>query len=347
MPDVRLFVGGQVYGGWTTVRVARSIEQLAGTFELQVTDRWAGQDVRRPIRNGEACTVEVDGERVITGYVDDVAPEFGPDGRRLSVRGRGRTADLVDCAAIHASGQWVNADLMRVARDICAPFGLNVRKAADIGEAFGNEAAKIDEGETAFDFLDRLARMRAVLLTSDAQGDLVITRTGTGRAPAALIEGENLISARAQYSWRDRYSRYIVKGQDKGGDFVSPEQAAHALGEAVDSAIGRYRPTLVRAEDRVNTASAGRRARFERDLAIARSTRVTVTVRDWSAGGELWQPNTLAEIRSPMLGLDTTWLIVGVGFMQSDREGTRTELSLAPPAAFDLQAEPEPEEVSF
>ena len=38
-----LKIDGVYYGGWKTVRVTRAIEQMAGTFELEVTERWPHQ----------------------------------------------------------------------------------------------------------------------------------------------------------------------------------------------------------------------------------------------------------------------------------------------------------------
>ena len=35
-----LRVGGQIYGGWKAVSVRTSIEQLAGNFELALTERY-------------------------------------------------------------------------------------------------------------------------------------------------------------------------------------------------------------------------------------------------------------------------------------------------------------------
>ena len=53
MPEVILTVGGRQYGGWKSVDIRRGIEQIAGSFELSVTERWAGQDQMRPIRQGD------------------------------------------------------------------------------------------------------------------------------------------------------------------------------------------------------------------------------------------------------------------------------------------------------
>ncbi|MDE7370600.1 MAG: hypothetical protein K2N07_02450, partial [Desulfovibrio sp.] len=46
-PDIRLEVAGQLWGGWTSIEIRRGLEQCAGTFSLDLTDRWPGQESRR------------------------------------------------------------------------------------------------------------------------------------------------------------------------------------------------------------------------------------------------------------------------------------------------------------
>ena len=65
--DVRLIVNGVRYGGWKDIRVTRSIESIAGSFALEVTDRWAEQTESWPIAEESECRVEIDGEAVING----------------------------------------------------------------------------------------------------------------------------------------------------------------------------------------------------------------------------------------------------------------------------------------
>ena len=56
---VVLRVGNRDYAGWETMKLARSIEALAGSFSLTVVDRWAGQRKPWPIREGDECSVIV------------------------------------------------------------------------------------------------------------------------------------------------------------------------------------------------------------------------------------------------------------------------------------------------
>lgn len=332
-----LYVGAEIYGGWQRVSVTRSIEQIANGFELEVTERWPGQSASRPIRPGEKCALKLDGETVITGYVDDSEPTFGKQAHSLSVKGRDATGDLVDCSAIHKAGQWANAPLDRIARDLCAPFGIQVKVETNAGKPF--PSYKIDPGETAFECIERAARLKAVLLISDGEGNLVITRAGNQRVDTALVEGQNILEGRGHFSWKDRYSIVTVKGQERGDDFFFGENAAAPSASARDESITRYRPLIVLAEAHGAGATLRDRATWERNVRMGRGNRGTINVQGWrDAEGKLWQPNTLVTVTSPLLWLDQAeMLIVGCTYTLDDN-GTRTALSIARREAFDLVA---------
>jgi len=331
---VELRVNGNYFGGWQSDKIDRGIEQMAGTFDLSVTDRWntnEGQQVMQ-IKPGQACEVLVNGAVVITGYVDDTGPRYDKQTHSISVTGRDCTADLVDCSAIYKSGHWSKKKLEDIAADLCAPFGIRVITNTDTGEAFGSFS--IQEGESVFETLERAARMRAVLLMSDGQGNLLITRAGTVRAPAGLTEGDNILTAEARFSWKDRFSDYIVKGQAQGDDENYGETVAQPSGSIKDGAITRYRPLIIMAEDQGSNATLKQRAEWERNVRAGRSAHATVTVHGWDVGGQLWVPNEITHLYSPWLYADLDMLIVSVGYSEDD-SGSVTTLQLALPHAFD------------
>lgn len=346
MTEISLSVDGYVYGGWKRVRVTRSIEHLAGDFELEVTERWQDAAAPRPIRPGHACSIRIGDQVVITGYVDDARPRYDAASAGVTVAGRDRTGDLVDCSVLHA--QWAAADLERIARDVCQPFGIPVATAAAVGAPFAMETATVQQGETGSELLSRLARHRALLLVADGRGGLQITKAGRGRAVTELVEGQNILSATGAFSWRDRFSSYRVLGSRTGFDESTPKQNAHPIGEVTDPAVTRHRPRVLLAEEQVDSAIAKQRAAWEQRTRAGRSGRATVVVQGWLQGdGAVWQPNTLATIRSPRLGLPkATWLIVSVSHLLGE-DGSLTELELCPPSAFDLLAEPEEQEALY
>lgn len=338
--EVVLKLQGVTYAGWETVRINRGLEQLAGTFELGLTDKWSLDASMLRIRDGQACQVLIDGTPVITGWVDDVEPGHGADEHTLRVRGRDKAGDLVDCAAIHATQEWAGRTLAQVAGDLVRPFGIGVQVATAIGSPF--QYTHIDDGETVWEVLERAARLRGVLIVSDsATGDIVITRAAARRAIRSLRLGHNILGGSSVRSQRDRYSLYRVTGQQRETDFIEPEQAATSKAEVRDRAISRYRPTVIAAEGAADISDCRTRARWERSVRSARGQRATVRVRGWLDGDAPWAPNTLVAAEDPWLGLDGDYLIAGVEYAIDESEGQISSLSLVPPAAYEVLPEKE------
>ena len=254
----------------------------------------------------------------------------------MRISGRDKTGDLVDCSALYKSGQWFNVKLDRLALDLLAPYGIKVIVQANIGAAFPTH--NIQQGESVFECLERAARMRGVLLTSNSQGDLVITRAGKAKASMAIVEGENLLSGHVDLSWKDRYSSYTVKGQTSGDGWMYGNAGKVQVNPKItvaDKAITRHRPLIVLNEGKADGVTAERRAKWEKNIRVGRSARITAQVQGWGSAEKLWEPNQLVLVRAPSLRANFEMLVVSVTYLL-DEGGTRTELSLSLPEAFDM-----------
>lgn len=333
-----LVVDGRIYGGWKRLEVQRSIEQIAGGFILELTSRWPGADVPVGLREGLPCEVRLGGETVITGYIDMFEPDLTDTSSMIRVEGRDKTGDLVDCSAIHKTGQWRGVRLEQIVRDIAAPFGITVEVATDTGEVFKRFA--LEEGEHAFDAIDRACRLRAVLVTSTPQGNLLLTRASETATDVTLKEGVNIRRISATHTWKDRHSEIFLKAQVPGDDDEHGADAAHLKASAKDGEINRYRPLIVMAEHGTSAKALGQRAKWETLVRMGRGKRGKCTVLGWRTGqdgasGPLWQPNTLVHIDSPRMNLQREMLIVGCAYSLSE-QGTTTELTFARREAFEL-----------
>lgn len=347
MSNLTLTVAGVRYSGWESIRIRDGIEQLAGSFELSVSERFTGLANPRPLRPGQKAIVAIDGAAIISGYIDVVSPDYDAKSHTLNVSGRDATGDLVDCAAIHKSGAWADRNLAQIARDLCQPFGLSVIVDTDVVKPFKHFA--IEPGETVLETLDRAARYRGVLLTSltDDQGEtfLNLTQPGqSGAAPASLELGKNIRRASGHSSLLERFADYIVKAQQAGTDQLYGTAAAAPSGSALDAAIGRYRPTVILAEDQCDAKHCQTRAEWQRTVAAARARQVVYTVGGWQANGALWRKNMTVKIKDQYAGIDETRLISEVAFTL-DEQGQRTELTCVPKDAYKPQQVPQPESV--
>lgn len=344
MSEVVLLVNGERYGGWKTVRVRLGIEQIAGSFELSVSEMWPDQAAEIVIKPFDACKLQIDGETLITGFVDELGVDYDAEQHTVTVRGRDATGDLVDCSAIHASGEWKNQNALQIARDLCAPFDIKVKATVDVGEPFSTWS--IQEGETVFENIDRMCRHRALLPISDGVGGMVLTRAGTERAPTALVLGENIKNASGTKSGLDRYSQYIVKGQRPVDDLVEGDDATALRGYTEDEAVPRYRPLIIVDSTASDQASLQKRAEWERNVRAGRAAPMTYTAQGWRHRDGLWRSNTIVPVRDSFLRTERDYLVKSLQYRLDDN-GEQVDLDITLPEAFDLVALPEPDDESL
>lgn len=338
--DVRLTVDGMIYGGWKSLTFRRSLEECCAAFSLEVTEKWPGTDARRPIKRGAAYSMSLGGDEVAAGYVDGTPRSYGTDMHSVSVKARCGLADIVDCAAIvDGPHEFSNIGLAEIAARLCKPYGVSVQTQCDLGAPFPRFA--IQPGETVWSALDRAMRMRAVLAHSDARHTLVFTRAGLGGTAAGSLQlGQNVKSATGEFSFEQRFSDIIVRGQQESADDLDTTSEMQAEGRAHDAAVMRYRPTVIVGETVAADQTLTERAEWHKAVAYGRSATATYTVQGWrDAGGALWRPNTTVPVRDDYLEINEPLLIVSTELQLSPEGGTTATLTVSHPSAYALIAE--------
>lgn len=339
---IQLRLGGQVFEGWKSARVRRSLDAAAGSFDLSLSETHPDRPPARLIQRGASVTVTMGRDTVITGYIDErEIPIVG----EVSIRGRDRTADLVDCAPDLEPNEWRSTKLEDLARALAAPFGVTVRALAATGSAFAKVA--LNPGQKAWDLLEERARYRGVVLMTDGLGALVIDAVGGGARAESIVEGGNLLDGTAKFSDLERYSDYVVRGQSPGNDFLSGAAISGPEGKARDLGVGRFRQLVVVASSAVDRAQCEARAKREATVRAARSETVSASVRGWrQSSGRLWTPNELTRFRSQRFGIDADLLVVSVEY-RIDGSSLTTTMELQRPEAFAAMPEPELAETGF
>lgn len=317
---IALKVGGVKYLGWTSARVTRRLEALAGDFELVTTDRWSMQTRDGasefqpgtwPFRGGDQFVISIDDVDVMTGAIDSREMSYGATDHTVSVKGRDAAGELVDCSVLLDSWEFSNVDVLTLANKITAPFGIKVslQTGLILPPTTIPKKYSIDPGDTAANALENLCRVAGLLAVSDGVGHVTLVRAETLKiCDSQLIERVNIKAASATYDLKNRFHKYVVLGSHKGKDDLSGKAAAGVLGQAIDEEIQRSRRVLViRPEGNVTTAQATRRAEWEATVRKARSASVSITVPGWKMGtGELWPLNRLVKVYSPRLELGAT-----------------------------------------
>ncbi|MBJ7537160.1 phage baseplate assembly protein [Marinomonas transparens] len=344
--ELIVHIGGKVHSYWTQATIARSMERGAHSFDLSLTDSFEIADsamqnaLVRSVQPGMDVAVLINDEQIVAGYVDDVNVSYDGKSHSLNITGRSKIADLIDCSGAGQQFQ-LGQSLTDIANTLCQPFGIQV-SVADSATSAANEPFKSDQmldlGQPIWEFLEGLARLKAVLLASDADGNLVITRAGAKMADVALVLGENIKTASSTFSDRSVFSEYSVYGQQAKNPSTNQDAKAITQNKGNASAEGvRYRPFAVSADIPSDTAACETRAKWQKNVFESRAKSMTYTVQGWRQrpNGKLWEPNALVSVEDPWLGWDGELLITETR-ITLDEGGSNTQIHLMPKGAFDL-----------
>lgn len=341
-PDVSLVVSGQRHEGWKSVSIHMGIEELAPTFQVSLTERWTQAREPMPIVEGDRVELSIGETLVLTGYVDDVDEDYDAQSHSVSVSGRTRTGDLVECAAIHKGGSIRGRNIKQIAELLCAPFGITVslsEPGLDIGEAI--KAFTIQDGESVFDSLNELARKEGILLLVDAKGNLVLARAASEPLGTVSVDKFNIKRGSRRKSMRERFSNYLIKSQLAGSDLLSGTGAAHVKATAYDDAVLRYRPLTI-VDHGGTVALANQRATWERNTRAGRALVLAYDVRGWTHHYGVWTPNTLVRVDDERFNIDDHMLVTSVDLSRTLEQGRVATLELMARETFDVLKPPKP-----
>ena len=330
---VELSVNDKIYGGWQQITIVRSIETLAGSFSLKITDRWSGQQLPWPIREEDSCTVRIDDETVIDGFVDTRNPSYDAETESLTVTGLDRAGALVQNSVDIGKWSFKNATVLDIVRAVALQHLIKVKLAPGVTLPPRIPKLVIGVGDTGATVITNATKAAGLLAVSDGAGGIVLIQGATERA-SALVQGQNILSAGGRFDASRRHNEYIVLSQVAGTD-KAHGSAALTRGRATDEGVKRFGRTLViRPPTGQSRADAQRLADWTARTRAAKGARVTVTTPGWKQpGGKLWKPNTISLVQSPKLGVDGDMLISQVEYMTGE-SSEMARLSLVRPDAF-------------
>lgn len=334
MDDLSLIIGDRQLMGWEGIRVTRGIERMPSDFDVLMTERYPGELSSFVIQDGDEVIVKLGEDRVITGYVDRFVPSIDARQHSIQVSGRGKCADLVDCAAEWPGSQISNSNALDIAAKLAQPYGISVSTDVDVGRVVPQFNLML--GETVYEIIERVSRWRALLVYDDVFGNLVLSRVGTRAAACGFQEGVNVQSASIAYSMDQRFSE--VQAYRVATDtFHDLGDRGNLIGTAMDPNVPRHRRHIVVAEsgdayEEVVTA----RALWEIARRFGRSYQLNLTTDSWrDSEGALWTPNTLVPVSLPSLKLkQASWVISEVTYRRDEQSGTTADLVIMPREAF-------------
>jgi prophage tail gpP-like protein len=343
--DVSIIVGGKTIAGWTRVRLTRGIERLPADFHIELTEYYSGDNSTVVIAPGSPCQIFLGPDVVLTGYVDEYSPSISGKSHRVSLYGRSKSEDLVDCGAEYPNAQILSQTVLQIVQAFATvPYGIPVYQEV-IADANKNTIPQtvFVYTETAVEVIERVCRYAKLLFYDQPDGSIILTTASSKKTACGFSEGFNIEEAHARFTM-NRYSKYLcefsstVAFSDNLQENSGQNNSANQLAEVDDTTVQRNRKKYIILEsgDYSPFPVTQARALWEKNRRLGKAWEVVIKTDSWrDSAGKLWQPNTLVDLNIPSLKIvNQTWLISEVTYSRDEDNGTSATLVMNPPGAF-------------
>lgn len=352
MPDkinsVVIEIDGENYEEFKSGSVTRRFDSLCGSFDIKTTkDKMSEYN----ISPNDSCRIFVNGKKVLTGFVEIISPSEDADSSEVSLTGRCKTCDIVDSnlpVPINLSGTFT---LVTVANKVIEALGIDckvINEVPDLKSFTNADIISSEVDENAFDFLNKYAEKVSVLLITDADGNLVITRGGAGKKKKDDMfineydgENNNILSSSAGYDYTQRFNTYIFCSQANTNTTSSDTKIdinhISQKAVAIDDEIRPSRIFVKKTENSCSAEICKQMADLECNIRRANSLSYQNEIAGYEFNdGSLFDINTIAHVYDDDCEIDSELVIKSCTYNFGD--GATTSLEFADVDAFTLQA---------
>jgi prophage tail gpP-like protein len=352
--EIYLEVDGKKFDGWKTVNFTKSIDKLCGSFSF--TSSSTSQS-SFPVKVGQSCKIVVEDTPMLNGWIEKISVNYDVDDHTITVSGRDRTNDVVDCQPDFSKLQFTpNISLKRITEKVLESLYLSDIKVIDRFNLKPFKKITTDGvGTKAFDFLQRYAKISQVLLTTNGEGNIVFERA-LGRTLNTILstrrgEQATILSSSVDYDNTKRFYHYNLNSQGQlANDFqpATAQKAASIKADAFDNEIRKSRLLYFQPTSSTTDQQAIDTAAWEANFRRADSMVYSCEVQGFRPINDqtnVWLPNYLINIVDDFVGINTLvgagikspLLITEVSYSKSLDEGSKVALKLQIEDAFTLQ----------
>jgi len=344
--NVFLEVNGVLYEGFETISYFKSIENLSGTFNFIASS----EDTKfLPFKGQEECRIIINNKPVITGFIENLTYSYDSGSHQIIVSGRDKTADIIDNTVIGNVDFKSSMSLKNLIENVLLLAGIDndtiqvIDLVGDLEDFKENEIKAAEVGDNMFEYIEKYCRKRAVLLSSNGNANIIITRAGSEQLNGILLNqlnnsGNNIKAAAISYDFTDRYFGYVVKSQGNflsallaGDDGEGLSDLESTNGSAIDTEIRRTRLIEFENETSSTNSSNLERAKWEANIRRARSKIYTCNLAHIyydKKETEIYEPNKLIQVIDDFCDINAIMLIRSVNYQLSNITGTNITLEL-------------------
>ena len=318
-------------------RIDLSVENIAGVFSLAFPQYVGDAIFKKITKMGSTAQILIGDVPVITGYIESIQVSNQMGNSRVTLSGRDKTGDLVDCSFTATPNEWKKQTVLDIVKNLCAPFGISVVASGNAATAAATviDTYKAADGVAVFSLISQLCVDNAVMPISIGDGKLTLVRAEDAVALAEGIDNPgNAISAEFNADNMDRFNQYVVHGQG----IETPEKSLDAFlqpfGSFADSIVTRVRTKSLYPENPTTSDRCLARAKWEAKYRAGMSRQFAYTMGNFvMKDGKPWKINSLVALNDNNLKYNGELYCHGVSF-QRNGPRDRVVLSLAPKSTF-------------
>jgi len=231
------------------------------------------------------------------------------------------------------TGSFDGQSFEQIARAVLAPYPSPVKTEGNL-DATPFKRCSNQPGETCWDFLERLARPRGIILGSDYLGNITLSDDRFEAVLGTFIEGFNILRCQAIIDKDPFHRKYSAIGQtNNDGDEKSPSQAGEQMASTGGSAPV-YSHKITPSEQPVwGIAELQKRAQSEALWTEGAIIEINITVQGWinPQTKDIWRVGRCYKVVSAMVSFNGVLAAQTVTFTQDRSSGTTTTLKLVLP----------------
>jgi prophage tail gpP-like protein len=328
-----LVVGGRRFDDWQSVWVQSRYAEAYPLFRFTAAERDPIPELwtKLQFKPGDECAIYLGGQLGVAGVIEIRQVAYDANNHAVQLSGRGLTSYASRSSVIHKTGNFDGKTFEQVGREVIAPYGVGIKVIGTLN-AIPFKRLQVQPGELVWDFLERIARPRGIILGSDVQGNFLFIDHHIGTVVEQLVEGQNILRCQCIISSEHTFTNYMVRGQTAASD----DQHGTDASEQECSVGGTARHVsilLTPAEQPVwNKGEVCDRAKNEAIWHEGTIINANITVQGWLRSGQaLWHAGDDVHVKSPMAMLNQILKIQTATFTQDRDSGTLTTLELVAP----------------
>jgi prophage tail gpP-like protein len=288
---------------------------------------------------GALVEIYADGDKCLTGYLENIEDTQTGDNYTVTISGRSKTCDVVDSSC--TGTVYENVTLGQFARAVAGSVDVVLAASEDTSsKPFARRAAASDE--TRFDAIEKASGARGLIVTDDANGALVITRVRASTPVASLGHSFGapagvtpVLKSSRKVNTSALFARYEVRGQVAPID-GNKSFAGYAASVTEPLMAARNRVLTLKAESGADRERCAYRATWEAQSRLAKAVQIECQVMGWRTPERvLYQPGQTVRFIDSRRRVDAPFIVSAVT-LDATGTGRTASLVLVHPDCYDV-----------